>query len=191
MGDYLHRICDAALGSAFIPASLRGRLMRAWGFEMGSGSCVWSGASFRSRRIRIGSEVFINVGFFYDGAEEAVIEDRVRIGQFVRLITATHDIGPPHQRCLVEAVTRPIRIESGCWIGSAVTILPGVTIGRGCVIAAGSVVTCSTAPDGLYAGTPARLVKRLPGARDTKRDWETEMPGHATLDAMRHRETAQ
>ena len=140
--------------------------MRAWGFEIGRGSCVWSGASFRSRRIRIGSEVFINVGFFYDGVEEVVIEDQVRIGQFVRLITATHEIGPPEQRCLVEAVARPIRIERGCWIGSAVTILPGVTVRRGCVIAAGAVVVRSTGSDGLYAGVPARLVRQLPRARD-------------------------
>ena len=167
MGDYVHRVVDAVLGTAFMPAGLRNRLMRAWGFDLDPGACVWSGASFRSRRIHIGSQVFINVGFFYDGAEEAVIESNVRIGQFVRLITATHEIGPPEQRCRVEALARPILIERGCWIGASVTILPGVTVRSGCVIAAGAVVIASTECNGLYAGVPARLVRKLVDARES------------------------
>jgi len=165
MGDYLHRVTDAILGSAFMPASVRGKLMRLLGFKMAANACVWSGASFRSKRIEIGPEVFINVGFFYDGDDRAVIQNNVRIGQFVRLITASHHIGPSTQRCLVESVKKPICIETGCWIGSGVTILPGVTIRRGCVIAAGSIVTKSTEPDSLYAGTPARFIKKLPDPR--------------------------
>jgi maltose O-acetyltransferase len=162
MGDYLHRCADAILGSAFMPASLRGKLMRLSGFKMAQNSCIWSNCSFRSKRIEIGSDVFINVGFFYDGAGRVVIGKNVRIGQFVRLITASHEIGPSHQRCLVAAVVKPITIETGCWIGAGVTILQGVTIRRGCVIAAGSIVTRSTRRDGLYAGVPARFVKNLP-----------------------------
>lgn len=180
MGDFLHRCVDAALGGAFMPASLRGRLMRAWGYQLGRGSCLWSGAMLRSTRIRIGAEVFINVGFFYDGADEAVIEDNVRIGQFVRLITATHHIGPSRQRCLVAAVTAPIRIETGCWIGAGATILPGVTIARGCVIAAGAVVQTSTKPDGLYGGVPARRIRSLDAAPERnaapERDAAPERP---------------
>ena len=162
MSDYLHRVGDAILHSAYVPASLRGKLMRRWGYRIAPGSCIWSGASLRSKRITFGSEVFVNVGFFYDGADEVTIGNNVRIGQFVRVITATHQIGPSGQRCLVEAVHKPVRIEDGCWIGSSVTILPGVTIRRGCVIGAGAVVTTSTEPDGLYLGTPARRARDLP-----------------------------
>lgn len=165
MGTYVHRVTDAILGSAFLPASVRGKLMRLLGFKMAPDACVWSGASFRSKRIQIGSEVFINVGFFYDGDDDVVIENNVRIGQFVRLITGSHEIGPSTQRCLVESSAKPICIEAGCWIGSSVTILPGVTIRRGCVIAAGSIVTKCTEPDSLYAGTPARFVKKLSDPR--------------------------
>lgn len=136
--------------------------MRLAGYKIGSGSCIWSGASLRSKRISLGDEVFINVGFFYDGADDAVIEDNVRIGQFVRIITASHEIGPSGQRCTVAAVTAPVRIERGCWIGSAVTILPGVTIARGCVVGAGSLVNTSTEPDGLYIGMPAKRIRDLP-----------------------------
>jgi len=48
-------------------------------------------------------------------------------------------------------------IGDGAWIGARVIILPGVTVGAGAVIAAGSVVTSDCAPDSLYAGVPAQL----------------------------------
>ena len=188
MGDYVHRVVDAVLGTAFMPAFMRHRLMRAWGFDLAPDACIWSGASFRSRRISIGSQVFINVGFFYDGAEDAIIENNVRIGQFVRLITATHEIGPPEQRCCVEALARPIRIEKGCWIGAAVTILPGVTIRSGCVIAAGAVVLDSTERNGLYAGVPARLVRKLADTRHPRGDLAAPAP--IPIESPRWRDAA-
>ncbi|GBR08792.1 hypothetical protein AA21952_2706 [Acetobacter oeni LMG 21952] len=110
----------------------------------------------------MGRESFINVGFFFDGARCLTVGENVRIGQFVSVITATHEIGPSSQRCTVEAVYKEVVIEDGCWIGARVTILPGVTIRRGCVIAVGAVVLSSTEPDGLYVGMPARRVRDLP-----------------------------
>ncbi|HEY0758386.1 MAG TPA: acyltransferase [Acidisarcina sp.] len=105
--------------------------------------------------------MFINVGFYHDGYDMLHIGENVRIGPFLRVITATHDIGPSHQRGLIEVVGKPVRINDGCWIGSGVTILPGVSIEKGCVIAAGSVVYETTEADGLYAGNPARRVREL------------------------------
>ena len=135
--------------------------MRAAGFRMSKESTVWAGANFRSKRVTIGSGVFINVGFYHDGYDMLHIGENVRIGPFLRVLTATHDIGPPHQRGMIEVVGRPVSIGDGSWIGSGVTILPGVVIARSCVIAANSVVYESTEPDGLYAGNPARRVREL------------------------------
>lgn len=162
MGDYLHRAVNNFLGSEYLPVFLRMKIMRRLGFKIAKDSCLWANCSLRSRKVNIGSKVFINVGFFFDGADALIIEDNVRIGQFVRVITATHEIGPPWQRCIIDAVKRPVRIERGCWIGSGVTILPGVTIRRGCVIGANSLVRTSTEANGLYVGTPARRVRDLP-----------------------------
>lgn len=53
----------------------------------------------------------------------------------------------------------PVVIEDGVWCGANVTILKGVTIGRGSVIAAGAVVTRSCAPYSIIGGVPARLIK--------------------------------
>jgi maltose O-acetyltransferase len=149
------------LGSELLPASLRTRVMRAAGFNISKRATVWAGANFRSRRVTIGSEVFINVGFYHDGYDLLFIGERVRIGPFVRVITATHEIGPPEQRGMVEVIGKPVRIEDGCWIGSGVTILPGVTIAKGCVLAACAVLYEDTEQDGIYAGNPARRVREL------------------------------
>jgi acetyltransferase-like isoleucine patch superfamily enzyme len=53
----------------------------------------------------------------------------------------------------------PVTIEDGCWLGANVTILKGVTIGRGSVVAAGAVVTKSFPPYCIVGGVPAKLIK--------------------------------
>lgn len=162
MNNYAYRVFNEVLGSELIPAFLRTKIMRLAGFNLSPECTIWAGGSFRSRKIEIGSDVFINVGFFFDGYDQCTIGNRVRVGQFVRVITATHEVGPPEQRGVVEVTGRPVCIEDACWIGSGVTILPGVTVKRGCVVAANSVVMDSTEEDGLYAGYPARRVRDLP-----------------------------
>ena len=161
MSDYLYRVTNAMLGSELLPASLRTKAMRALGFHISAKATLWAGANLRSKKITIGSEVFINVGFYHDGYDTLQIEDHVRIGPYVRVITATHEIGPSRQRGMVEVVGKPVCIKDGCWIGAGVTILPGVTIAQGCVVAANSVVFEGTEPDGMYAGSPARRVREL------------------------------
>jgi maltose O-acetyltransferase len=160
---HLRRNLYAAIGSELIPAFARTRILRRLGARVADSACVWSGCHFQSMRFCLGEHVFINVGFFFDGAATLRIERDVRIGQFVRVITATHGVGPSTQRCTIEAITAPVTIERGCWIGAGVTLMPGVTVRRGCVIGAGATVLDSTEPDGLYVGTPARRVRTLPG----------------------------
>ena len=53
--------------------------MRAAGFKISRDTCIWAGASFRSKRVVIGSGVFINVGFYHDGYDMLEIGDNVRI----------------------------------------------------------------------------------------------------------------
>lgn len=55
----------------------------------------------------------------------------------------------------------PVKICNNCWIGAGVNILPGVTIGEGCVIGAGSVVTKDIPANSLAVGVPAKVVKKL------------------------------
>lgn len=164
MSDYFHRAFDYLISNELIPVFMRMKFMRMRGYGVDLTSCIWSHHIIKSNRMTLGEQSFINVGFFFDGAERLHIGNRVRIGQFVRVLTATHEIGPSEQRCTMEAVLKPVTIEDGCWIGANVTILPGVVIGRGCVVGAGSLVTASTEPDCLYLGSPARKVRSLKAA---------------------------
>jgi acetyltransferase-like isoleucine patch superfamily enzyme len=56
---------------------------------------------------------------------------------------------------------RPVVVEDDVWLGACTTLLPGVTIGKGAIVASGSVVTKDIEPGVLAAGVPARAVKRL------------------------------
>jgi maltose O-acetyltransferase len=161
MSDYGHRVLTALLGSEFLPATARMAIMRRLGYDFAKSSCLWAGASLRGKNVKFGENVFVNVGLFHDGYAQLTVEDNVRMGQFVRILTASHPIGPPHQRAIKDVLGGPVTIGKGCWIGAGVTILPNVRIAEGCVIATGAVVAESTEPNGLYAGNPARFVRPL------------------------------
>ena len=161
MTDYWHRNFDSFLSSEIVPASIRNKIMRLYGYNFCHTSRIWSHHVIKSKKMSLGSQSFINVGFFFDGAGHLNIGDNVRIGQYVRIITATHRIGPSSQRCTMEAIVKPVRIGNGSWIGAGVTILPGVTIGAGCVIGANSLVKKSTGENELHVGNPAKRLTRL------------------------------
>ena len=63
------------------------------------------------------------------------------------------------------AASRPIVIGDGAWLATRAMVLKGVTIGRGAVVAAGSVVTKDVEAYTVVAGVPARVVRRLPSPR--------------------------
>jgi acetyltransferase-like isoleucine patch superfamily enzyme len=77
------------------------------------------------------------------------------------LLTTGHDLGPHEQRA-GELTAAPIVVGDGAWIGARSVVLPGITVGPGAVVAAGSVVTTDCEPDGLYAGVPAVRKRELP-----------------------------
>jgi acetyltransferase-like isoleucine patch superfamily enzyme len=60
----------------------------------------------------------------------------------------------------VPVVERPIRILDDCWFGINVAIMPGVTIGRGCVIGSNAVVTADLPPYSVAGGVPARVIRQ-------------------------------
>ncbi len=63
-----------------------------------------------------------------------------------------------------DVASKPVRIEDDVWIGFKSSIMKGVTIGTGAVVAAGSMVTKDVPPYTLVAGNPAQIVKELEGA---------------------------
>ena len=97
------------------------------------------------------------------------IGTNVYIGAETMLWTGTHEVGPAVQRC-GPGLTRPIKIGDGCWLGARVTVLGGVEIGAGCVIAAGALVNKDVPPNELWGGVPARLIRKL-------EEWSTRSTG--------------
>lgn len=81
------------------------------------------------------------------------------IGPDVGIYTAGHRLEPEGRT--LDGYGLPITIGDDVWIGGHSTILPGVRIGDGAVVAAGSVVTCDVGPRTLVAGSPAKLKKRI------------------------------
>lgn len=110
--------------------------------------------------IRIGKNCFINTNcYFMDGAEIS-LGDNVFMGPGCGLYTANHPLNRAERNQGLEQAL-PIKIGSDVWIGANVIILPGVTIGDGSVIAAGSLVRRDIPPRCLAVGTPCQVIKRL------------------------------
>lgn len=115
-----------------------------------------TGSSIVIRRdalLSVGSG-FVNSGARIDCSTSVSIGEGVYIGCELNLRD-----GDGHRLSGVEASSAPISIGNDVWIGSRVTILKGVNIGDGSVVASGSVVTKSIPPACLAAGVPARVVR--------------------------------
>lgn len=164
-------------GAEFISASR---------IEVGDGVHIFRGVRLDSRaansRICIGDRVALERGVIIGADENGCIEicENTYIGPYTCIS------GPGHVKigkdCLIAAhsgifannhnfadLTRKIRnqgvtckgivIEDDCWLGHAVSVLDGVTIGQGSVIGAGSVVTKDIPPYSIAVGTPARVIR--------------------------------
>ena len=108
-----------------------------------------------------GSHVQRRCTFYAIWGEPITLGRDVYVGAETMFWTGTHDIGPPERRC-GRGFARPIVIGDGCWLGARVTVLGGVEIGAGSVIAAGALVNKSVPPNELWGGVPARLIRALP-----------------------------
>ena len=106
--------------------------------------------------IRFGHRVFINT----NSAGGVEIGDDVYIGSDVKFYTTIHPTDP-EERTTGKASVRPIKIGPKVWIGGAAVILPGVEIGEGTTIGAGSVVTRSIPARCVAVGNPCRVIRKL------------------------------
>lgn len=113
----------------------------------------------------MGDDSFIGCNAVIGAGGGIRIGSHVRIGQAVNLHAENHIFSDPSTLIRDQGVTyRGITIEDDVWIGSKATILDGVTIGKGSVIGAGTVVSHSIPPYSVAVGVPARVVKnRLAG----------------------------
>ena len=122
-------------------------------------------------RIRIGARVVIRPLTLLDadaGHTEGTItiEDDVLIGMGVHIYTTDHEFLDRALPIIAQGhrSAAPVTVKTGSWIGANVILLPGVTIGRNCVIGAGSIVTKSIPDFSVAVGNPAMVIRVLSGA---------------------------
>lgn len=110
--------------------------------------------------IRMGDRFYSNFNLTILDCGLVTFGDRVMIGPNVSIFAATHETEVQSRRDYVE-YAKPVAIGDDCWIGGHCVILPGVTIGEGCTIAAGSIVTKSIPAWSVAMGSPAKVVKKV------------------------------
>ncbi len=110
------------------------------------------------KNIKIGKNVFINSGCCLQDQGGITIGDGCLIGHQVVFATLNHDLSPDNRNDMSAA---PIVLGKNVWIGAHATILQGVTIGDGAVIAAGAVVTKDVPAKAVVAGVPAKIKKYI------------------------------
>ena len=110
------------------------------------------------KNIKIGKNVFINACCRFQDQGGIEIGDGSLIGHNTTIATLNHDFNPLKRQNLTPS---PVKIGKNVWIGSDCTILPGVEIGDGAIIGAGSVVTKSIPAYTIAVGNPARVIKEI------------------------------
>ncbi len=134
--------------------------------RLGQGVLLHRPSSFvEVEGITIGDWVYIGPGARFSGSGGLVIGNNIAVGPDVTILTSNHrhddaewiPFGP-------DVVEKEVRIKDHVWIGTRAVILPGVTIGEGAVVAAGSVVTKDVPACAIVAGNPATIIK----LRDTE-----------------------
>ena len=90
------------------------------------------------------------------------IGNNVNLAQGITVTALNHNFSDTNKRIDEQGVsTNPVTIEDDVWVGANAVILPGVTIGEHCVVAAGAVVTKDVPPHSLVAGVPAKVIKKI------------------------------
>ena len=90
------------------------------------------------------------------------IGNHVNLAQGITVTALNHNFSDTNKRIDEQGVsTNPVTIEDDVWVGANAVILPGVTIGEHCVVAAGAIVTKDVPPHSLVAGVPAKVIKQI------------------------------
>lgn len=160
--------------SFLVPSPVRFLIYRAAGMQIRTFK-IFPRCFFGGNKVSIGRGTFVSYGCFFDAVAPISIGDRCAIANEACFLTSTHAIGGAEARA-GQRLARPLRIGNGCWIGARAVFLPGVSVGDGCVIAAGAVVTHDCQPHGLYAGVPAKRIRDLNETAGFD-DWQKKAAG--------------
>ena len=138
--------------------------------EMGEGTRIQGPIAFHyGKHTKIGRNFFGNFNLTIQDDGEVTIGDRCNFGPNVTIVTPIHPMVPEERNALLGpdgkpkrlCYAKPVHIGSDVWRGANVVVCPGVTIGDGCVIGAGAVVTRDIPPRTFAAGNPCRVIREI------------------------------
>ena len=170
------RLCHRL--NALAPDDFQGRDATIRELFASAGKDAWVESNFRcdyGTQISVGDSFFANYDCVFLDIAPITIGNRVYIAPRVCIYTVNHPMVPEVRNTDLE-YGRPVSIEDNVWIGGNVVILPGVTIGEGSVIAAGSVVNRDIPPRVVAGGNPCRVIRPLTEADREK--WEAALREH-------------
>jgi putative colanic acid biosynthesis acetyltransferase WcaF len=146
----------AIFQSGWIPLySVKRSLLRCFGATVGRGVVVKPHVRIKFPwRFRVGDNCWIGEDVWIDNLATVQLFNDVCLSQGAFLCTGSHD----HRSPTFDLIVKPIVIENEAWIAARALILQGVTVGRGAVVAAGSVVPSDVPSGAIVAGVPCRIV---------------------------------
>lgn len=140
------------------PSALRVALLRMFGAKVGSRVVVRANVNVTYPwRLVLGDDVWLGDEVLILSLAPVTLESSVCVSQRAFLCTGSHDFRSEN----FSLVTRPITVRAGSWIAAQAFIAPGVEIGEGSMVAAGSVVVENVPPKSIVRGNPAQVVKQL------------------------------
>jgi len=149
--DYVEEIVGA-LPSHTLRLLLYRILLRV---QVGPGTSIHRGCRlYRPSHVMIGSHTVINREVLLDGRMGLFIGDNVSISEGVAIFTLEHEPDSPN----FENRGAAVHVEDYVFIGARAIILPGITVSRGAVVAAGAVVTRNVDSYTIVGGVPARMI---------------------------------
>ena len=165
-------ICKLLADTLNIPKAVRTSLhplqirkFRGIYFKLKLNKCGWGTTIDKFVTIKFGKNLSIGEycslnSFIHIWAGKAGVKigDRVMIASHVAISSLTHNYETDNM-CFAPAIDKPITINDDVWIGAHSIIMPGVTLGKGAVIGAGSVVTRNIPEYAVAMGVPAKVIK--------------------------------
>lgn len=140
-----------------VPNPLRSYYLRLFGIQFGGGkSCIHRKCTFfHVGKMSVGKDTVINFGCYLDNRRGIYIGNNVGIAHNTKIYTLGHDLNDPK----FATKGAPVHIEDDVFIFSNAMVMPGVTIGEGAIVLAGSVVTKDVEPWTIVGGNPAKKIR--------------------------------
>jgi len=175
------------LGRAPWQCAVKSWYLRQWGAEVGARLFLERAVCVKGAEdLKIGNDVAIGSFSLISAAGGLTIEDNVIISTGCRVVCGNHKVprvGEDYR--YAPSVTAPIHLKKGCWLATSAIVLPGVTVGEGAVVVAGSLVTKDVPDWAIVGGMPAKFIMYREGyrpRRDPSQGEESPAPVETNID---------